>query len=155
MDEQGFVPCSFFAGQVHRLTPRRPRDGHQQIVWNEASRVSNVQNSEDHRCDECGPAELAPDPMDRWCSGISTRGNLSALLLVAHTPGQYGEKRHPPNQEIDGNDRTGTHGVTRVFMPALVQREFRKNPSDGETERACHVRRFSARHRRARARLAP
>src|SRR5216683_3400308 len=108
--EQGFEPCSFFVSVVPRgLMACRTRNGHQPVIRYEAPRIDHIQNDENDRGHQRGPAKLAPDAVDCRSPRIGAGCNLTAFLLIADAPGQHSEQRQPPDQKIDRDDRTSAH----------------------------------------------
>ena len=65
--------------------------------------IDHSQDREDHGGDDRGPDELHPDVRHNGRTRIGARRALAALR--AHAPGQHGEQRDPPDQEIDRDRR--------------------------------------------------
>src|SRR6185369_811258 len=59
--------------------------------------------------------------MTRRRAGIGARRDVAALFLIAHAPGQHGEQRDPPDQEVDrdcGADADHRSGLLKLDQSA-------------------------------------
>src|SRR5262245_3173336 len=127
-----------WATGVFQNLRQQPEQGRKIIEGDQAIGVDHGREGEDQAGHDGGPDQLAPEVREGRGARVAARHHLAALGLAAYSPGQDGEQRHPPDDEIDGGSGGPGHGV--VATPPPVRPACRKSPWGGGTGRACHGR---------------